>query len=73
MPNNYELLEILSRVEGYDTVEEMLSSNAIDSVVPGICPICEYTTSVEPDCTRGYCEECNKGTVKSCMILAGVI
>lgn len=41
--------------------------------VPGICPHCGYTTDVEPDQDRGWCEECEAQTVKSALILAGIM
>lgn len=53
--------------------EEMLAVAAQDSVVPGICTECGEITDVEPDQDEGYCESCEKNTVKSCMVLSGVI
>lgn len=65
----------LADVYGYENDMEMLELMAFESVVPGICTNedCSYTTDVEPDATDGWCEECNTGTVKSCMVLMGVI
>jgi hypothetical protein len=68
-----EALERLAQDEGYDHPMAMLEARHTDSVVPGICLICGYSTDVEPDQNRGYCEECCKNTVKSCLILAGII
>ena len=70
-----DLLEKLAEIEGFDDSLEMLEEYGIESVVPGICTTlgCSYTTEVEPDCQEGWCEECQKGTVKSAMILAGII
>jgi hypothetical protein len=67
-------LEILAENEGM-TVEEMLEQATFDSVAKGICsePGCDYTTEVEPDQDKGYCEGCGGQTVKSCLVLAGVI
>lgn len=64
-------IDKLAEVEGFDSVEEMLEQYGDDSVVPGICmtPSCSYTDMVEPDCTDGYCDVCNKNTVQSMMIL----
>lgn len=71
---NQELLERLCEYEGYDDVDSMLEEATVDSVAPGICvECCSYTTLVEPDSDSGYCEECNKNTVKSCLILADII
>lgn len=35
--------------------------------------VVEYTTTVEPDCDSGWCENCETQTVKSALILAGII
>jgi hypothetical protein len=68
-------LHQLIESEGYDTLEAFLEDNAHDSVVPGICLIerCDYTTGVEPDQDRGWCECCCDNTVASALVLAGVI
>ena len=59
---------------GYDEdVFALLENHALDSLVPSICTVCGYTTEYESDQDRGWCEECDKGTVKSCLILAGWI
>jgi hypothetical protein len=57
------------------SVDELLESAAIDSVVPGICTNdgCDYTAEYEPDQDAGWCEECDTGTVASALVLAGVI
>ncbi len=69
------LLEELAKCEGYDEVFDMLDQASYDSVAPGICvtPDCGYTCEVEPDSRDGWCEECMKGSVKSCLVLAGII
>ena len=66
-------LVLLAQIEGYDSVDAMLEANVIDSVVPGICLVCNYTTEVEPDQREGWCEECESNTVQSCLILADII
>ena len=67
-------LQTLADIEGMD-VTDMLADATFDSVAPGICktPDCDYTTTVEPDCMEGWCEESNAGTLQSCSILAGII
>ena len=67
-------LKTLARIEGMDEIA-LLEAATFDSVAHGICktPGCDYTTTVEPDQDRGWCEECNAGTVVSCLVLAGVI
>jgi hypothetical protein len=73
--NNNSKLETLRRIEGYASVMDMLETATYDSVCPGICSNkgCNYTTSVEPDQDAGHCENCNTKTVKSALILAGII
>ena len=68
-------LEQLIDNEGYETLESFLEDFALDSVVPGICMNdgCEYTTNVEPDQDKGWCENCNTNSVKSGLVLAGII
>jgi len=67
-------LDKLAKIEGM-TVMELLEQGTFDSVVPGICmnPNCDYTTEVEPDQSRGWCEECETNTVKAATVLAGII
>ena len=72
MKTNTQLLETLADIEGLD-VMELLELATYDSVSPGMCPKCEYTTEVEPDQSEGWCEECSAGNVKSALILAGII
>lgn len=56
----------LCELEGLDLDELMC-----DSVSPGICmnEDCSYTTEVEPDCSTGWCEECETQSVKSAVEL----
>jgi len=68
-------LKRLADSEGHDTVMALLEAAMFDSVSPGICtnPGCDYTTEVEPDQEKGWCESCNEGTVASALVLAGLI
>jgi len=68
-------IETLANYYGFLSVMEMLEASMFDSVVPAICtnPDCDYTTEMEPDQTRGWCESCETNTVKSCLVLAEVI
>jgi hypothetical protein len=68
-------LETLASYEGYDHYEEMLDDIIFDSTAPAICinPDCDYTTWYEPDQEFGYCERCGTQSVKSCLILAGIM
>ena len=65
----------LAETEGYESTDELIEAAASDSVSPGICaePHCDYTTEVEPDQDRGWCEVCGKGTIASALVLAGLI
>jgi hypothetical protein len=67
-------LDRLASVWGV-TLTEFIEEYALDEVVPGICmnPGCDYTTEVEPDQREGWCEECGTGSVKSGIVLAGLI
>ncbi len=66
--------EKLCEVEGVDQ-DGYLSQWGHDSVVPGICANdgCDYTCDVEPDSDGGWCEVCDTNTVKSGLILLGII
>ncbi len=65
----------LAEIEGFESVDAMLEATTFDSVSPGICiqVACDYTTEVEPDQTKGWCERCGRGSVASALILAGII
>ena len=68
-------LDELVEAEGFDSLDDPLLAVISDSVSPDICmnPGCRYTTEVEPDQNQGYCEICGTQTVKSALVLAGVI
>lgn len=74
-PKAQSKLETLADIEGYADIMDLLEAVSTDSVCPGICmnKDCDYTAEVEPDSTSGWCEECSTQTVKSALILAGVI
>ena len=59
---------------GHPTVERLLEIVATDSVVPAICVRneCDYTTVMEPNQRKGYCEACRNRTVQSALVLAGL-
>jgi hypothetical protein len=67
-------IDDLAKIEGL-SVEELLTQATFDFVAKGICtnPSCNYTTDVEPDQSEGYCEVCDTNTVKSCLVLEGMI
>jgi len=67
-------LNDLSKINGME-VNEMLEEASYDGIAEGICTNsnCDWTCYVEPDQDKGWCELCNTNTVKSCLVLAGVI
>jgi hypothetical protein len=70
---NEQLLDRLASQWGQPS-EVMIEGAIYDAAVPGICTKCEdYSTEVEPDCRKGWCEVCGTKTVKSCLVLAGLI
>jgi len=71
----YGKLQQLAEDYGYDDPMDMAEAAICDSVCPGICMNegCDYSTDVEPDQDRGWCEFCQEGSVKSGLILMGII
>jgi len=57
------------------TVAEFIETYALDEVVPGICmnQDCDYVAEVEPDQREGFCEECSTRSIRSGLILAGLL
>ncbi|MFV1761503.1 hypothetical protein VWY69_00265 [Phaeobacter sp. A90a-4k] len=72
---NHPKLTKLAEFEGYGDVMDFLEAVAHDSIVPAICMAddCEMTAELEPDQDRGFCETCARNTVKSALVIAGVI
>ena len=68
-------LKEIAAQEGYEDIMDYLEDEGMDSIITGICMTadCDYTTGVEPDQDRGWCEECEKGTVQSALVLMGII
>jgi len=71
--DNRTKLEALAKIEGYEDVDALLEAAATDSVSPGICMDCGHSTEVELDQDSGWCENCDRNSVKSALILAGLI
>ena len=68
----------LCEIEGFLDENELFAAAIADSVCPAICcnpenPACDYTTEMEPDQDRGWCEECQAGTMVSALVLSGLI
>jgi len=66
------LLE-LCEAEGFENIDELLEASICDSVCPAICMECGCTAEMEPDQRAGYCEQCGRNRVVSCLILAGLV
>lgn len=69
---SYGLAELVE-AEGFPGSYELAEAYIHESIVPAICTKCGYTTHYEPDSTRGWCEECDKGTCVSALVLMGII
>lgn len=74
-------LDKLMEIEGYeglDGLNALFEACITDSVCPAICcnpdnPECNYTEEQEPDATRGWCPECRRNTMKSALVLGGLV
>jgi hypothetical protein len=68
-------LDELVESEGYANLNDLLEAVITDSVCPAICMNdgCSYTCEMEPDQDAGWCEACGTNSVKSALILAGLI
>ena len=68
----------LREIEGFEDENDLFAAAIGDSVCPAICcnpgnPDCDYATEMEPDQNRGWCEECQRGTMVSALVLGGII
>jgi hypothetical protein len=71
-----QALRKIAEVEGFETVTELLENAISECVSPGFCtnPDCgQVSSSHEPDATENWCEFCEKNTVVSAPVLAGII
>ena len=68
-------IDKLAKSEGYDNPEDMVTDKGLDGVVPAICmnPDCDHTETMEPDQSKGWCPDCQSNTMKSCLVLMGLI
>jgi hypothetical protein len=68
-------LKKLVELEGYDDEIDLIADAVGDSVCPAICMNegCDYTAEMEPDQDRGWCENCGTNSLKSALVLAGII
>ena len=63
----------LAQAWGYLCPHELAHDYVFESVVPAICMDCDYSTEYEPDQNAGHCENCSTNSVKSILILLGII
>lgn len=69
-----ELIGIVADECGFESVDDMLEAATFDSIAPGICPVCECSVdNCEPDAHDNWCDTCNEPTVKSVLVLAGLV
>lgn len=76
MKTNKEALTALCEIEGYEDWIDLANDSEAGIGMPNaICMNdgCEYTAEMEPDQSAGWCDECNTTTMKSVMVLGGVI
>jgi len=68
-------LVTLAETEGYAEVADFLEDYAAGSIVPAICmtPDCDHTADLEPDQRAGFCEACGRPSMKSGLVIAGMI
>ena len=67
-------LSKLCEIEGFEDENALFAAAMTDSVCPAICcnpdnPECDYTTEMEPDQDRGWCEACGGNTMVSGLVL----
>jgi hypothetical protein len=75
MANIKEKLATLIESEGFENNMDFIEAFITDSVCPAICmnDDCEHTSNLEPDQDRGWCDECNTGSMQSGLLLMGLI
>ena len=68
-------LQKLIEIEGFQDDISLFEAVVTDSVCPAICMNdgCDYTAEMEPDQARGWCEVCATNSMKSALVLAGLI
>jgi len=68
-------LVTLAEAEGYAEVADFLDDHTLGSVVPAICmaPDCDHTADLEPDQRAVSREACGRASMKSGLVIAGMI
>ena len=73
-PSVRDLLNAKFEEEFDMDIEDILEEAVFDGDNPGICVKCnEIIDNIEPDQREGYCDSCNSNTVKSVMIINGIL
>ena len=68
----------LIEIQGFADEAALFDAAVSDSVCPAICcnsdrPNCDYSDEMEPDQDAGWCEECQRPTLVSALVLGGLI
>jgi hypothetical protein len=68
-------LQKLVEIEGFKDDISLFEAVVTDSVCPAICinDGCDYTSEMEPDQDRGWCEVCGTNSMQSALVLGGLI
>jgi hypothetical protein len=68
-------LQKLVEIEGFKDDISLFEAAVSDSVCPAICMNdgCDYTAEMEPDQHQGWCEVCGTNSMKSALVLGGLI
>jgi hypothetical protein len=75
MTNHHAKLEKVADIGGYDDDDQLFECSALDSCVPPICveQRCDHSADLDPDQDKGWCESCEKPSMKSAHFIAGFI
>ena len=68
-------LSTLTEDWGYESTFSLVEDYMDEGLMPAICMNkgCNYSTEMEPDQDRGWCENCNTNSLSSAAILMGII
>ena len=68
-------LSTLTEDWGYESTFSLVEDYMDEGLMPAICMNkgCNYSTEMEPDQDRGWCENCNTNSLSSASVLMGII
>ena len=68
-------LRTLTEDWGYESTLDLMTDYIHEGLMPAICMNkgCDYSTEMEPDQDRGWCENCSTNSLSSAAILLGII